>query len=64
MNYPPPDLKKLLDHRKMAHKISEKVIASRLASLKCDGPPENDLFSVLGEYPCCVEYVRSVHYLQ
>ncbi|KJA23711.1 hypothetical protein HYPSUDRAFT_163027 [Hypholoma sublateritium FD-334 SS-4] len=47
MEYPPPELRKLMDHRKMTYSISEKLITSRLESLKSGEPAENDLYSVL-----------------
>ncbi|KAF9473254.1 cytochrome P450 [Pholiota conissans] len=43
--YPPPDLKKLLDHRLMALKISQMLLRKRLATFRAGEEPEADLFS-------------------
>ncbi|KJA23712.1 hypothetical protein HYPSUDRAFT_39547 [Hypholoma sublateritium FD-334 SS-4] len=46
-DYPPTDLKKLLDHRKMTNKISENLIASQAKSIKDGNPLEDNLYSIL-----------------
>ncbi|KAF8184694.1 cytochrome P450 [Pholiota molesta] len=45
--YPPPDMKKLSDHRIVARRISERLQRSRLASLRAGEDQEADLFSTL-----------------
>jgi hypothetical protein len=47
--YPPSDLKKLLDHRFMARKISETLMNNRMAALRAGEEQETDLFTTLGE---------------
>ncbi|KAF8159013.1 cytochrome P450 [Pholiota molesta] len=45
--YPPSDLKKLLDHRFMARKISETLMNNRMAALRAGEEQETDLFTTL-----------------
>ncbi|KAF8965721.1 cytochrome P450 [Flammula alnicola] len=47
MDHPPPDLRKFLDHRLIARKVSEKLLGTRLETLRLGNEPEKDLFSIL-----------------